>query len=521
MKTLRTIIRWTLGIEFLTTLKVYQLPFFMRLFSPADREFISPTRLWIDLIFIAASMVFGIAWWTLQTRKPSGRRWAIAASLLNVVYWVPPLFVYPRILSHLGIFPWIHISLGVVGLVAFSGKGAWAIPSEAAPSTAPKMGDGTSETVNKFADFIPALGGVAALSWLQYWVVNKKISSSHFGMPETLLHFFMAFLLTVAWMELATTVTGLALRMSPRAFAIGPLRWRMRDGRWVFKFAPVGFLSLGGISAFAPATTEYSLWRNIVNLAAVPMASLLAGVAAVWVANTSDADAPVQGGGLLAFFGAILLVTSATLLFPYRKRHNYSAGALLCQLWMGGPWADLQQVQFQVLSSLTTAMRPRTYDIEIIKRARGGVMHGTRAFMLETFAYCHFLDSCKIAEAGEALKQIEALYSECSAEIPAEQHTIFVFGTAYVLRDPVAARTWWTRMQAKKPTYFNVDYFRALSALKWVEGNLQGAVGDLEKSEAFAQGLPNAGAYEFDRYCCGLLRKAIDEPIFIDHNRLE
>jgi len=56
-----------------------------------------------------------------------------------------------------------------------------------------------------------------------------------------------------------------------------------------------------------------------------------------------------------------------------------------------------------------------------------------------------------------------------------------------------------------------VDYWLAASALLWIEGNLKDANESWEKAHALAQQLPQAGAYEFDRYCCSLLRKALDE----------
>jgi hypothetical protein len=66
-------------------------------------------------------------------------------------------------------------------------------------------------------------------------------------------------------------------------------------------------------------------------------------------------------------------------------------------------------------------------------------------------------------------------------------------------------------MESRKPTRFNVDYWRADSALHWIEGNLKEANKSWEKSNAMAHDLPKAGAYEFDRYCCSPLRKALDE----------
>jgi len=49
------------------------------------------------------------------------------------------------------------------------------------------------------------------------------------------------------------------------------------------------------------------------------------------------------------------------------------------------------------------------------------------------------------------------------------------------------------------------------AGLHWVEGNLKEANEAWNKSNGLAQQLPKAGAYEFDRYCCKLLRHALDE----------
>src|SRR5260370_29005625 len=69
----------------------------------------------------------------------------------------------------------------------------------------------------------------------------------------------------------------------------------------------------------------------------------------------------------------------------------------------------------------------------------------------------------------------------------------------------------WEHLEAKKPTRFNVDYWLAKSALHWSEGRLQDANQSWEKADALAQQLPRAGAYDFDRHCCSLLRHALDD----------
>jgi hypothetical protein len=85
-----------------------------------------------------------------------------------------------------------------------------------------------------------------------------------------------------------------------------------------------------------------------------------------------------------------------------------------------------------------------------------------------------------------------------------------VFGSAYLLRDGAGARKWWLVLEARKPTNLNVDYWRARSAASWMEGNLAEAKEALAKSDAEAEKLPKAGAYEFDRHLNGLLHEAIE-----------
>lgn len=70
---------------------------------------------------------------------------------------------------------------------------------------------------------------------------------------------------------------------------------------------------------------------------------------------------------------------------------------------------------------------------------------------------------------------------------------------------------WFEHMQMKNPTRLTPDYWRALSALHWIEGDLKEANEAWAKGNAMAKRLPKAGAYEFDRYCSSLLRRALDE----------
>jgi hypothetical protein len=94
------------------------------------------------------------------------------------------------------------------------------------------------------------------------------------------------------------------------------------------------------------------------------------------------------------------------------------------------------------------------------------------------------------------------------AILPVEFCTVFVFGKAYACRDAEAARQWWDRLEAKKPTRFNVDYWRAKASLAWVEGRGGDAKEALDKAMQEAEKLPAVGAYEYDLYCCELLGRS-------------
>jgi hypothetical protein len=130
--------------------------------------------------------------------------------------------------------------------------------------------------------------------------------------------------------------------------------------------------------------------------------------------------------------------------------------------------------------------------------------------LLRLLAYCYFLDHGDFGKAGEELEQAATIYNGSASDAPVEFVTPFVFASAYIWRDAEVARRWWVHVEAKTPR-MNADYWLAHTALHWVEGNLKGANDSWEKANALAQKLPAAGAYEFERYQCSLLRQALDQ----------
>jgi len=472
----------------------------------------------VPAVFSAMAFTFGRAWWTILRETPSARRWGIAASLLHTAAmlfavvadkWIPHRHAHHVPLSHVGLF----LAIGVIGVVVFSLRYKRPDLSKKLQQTASILGDGTSKFVNRLSGLVFFVVVDAAIVWRQHWNHARGIPTYQRGFLEDLLFITLIVLALTGLHELGHTSAGLALGMKLRAFFVGPFQWSVRDGRWEFHFDLKKILSGGGATGVVPTTAEFSTGGYLFMLAAGPLANMCAGVAALWIASSAGGISSVQARGELSLFGAFSLAVAICNLIPVRTKSNYTDGAKIYQILSGGPWGDFHRTILFVGSSTVTVLRPRDFSLQAMQRAAAGITQGFDGLVLRLFIHECYLDRKLMNEAGWALKEAETIFHESASEIPVELHTPFVFGNAYVLHDAVAAREWWGRMEAKKPTRFNVDYWRAKSALCWVEGDLQGADVAWAKCEAAAQKLPHAGAYEFDRYLCDLLRNAIDASV--------
>ena len=69
----------------------------------------------------ACCLVFGMAWWTILRRRPALRKWAIAANLILICFWWPPLLVGNwRLFWENQLGWWPVILIGTFGIVIFS-----------------------------------------------------------------------------------------------------------------------------------------------------------------------------------------------------------------------------------------------------------------------------------------------------------------------------------------------------------------------------------------------------------------
>lgn len=469
---------------------------------------------------VVLGIVYGMAWWTVKQGKRSARGWSIAASigmlLLSVPLTVASFYVVkysPRASTEFLIFVGLTVALGVIGLVVFARRNSIEQGPLAKPKPPRVAGDGTSRFLDAVA-WIVGVGGYfgGRYLWWQWGRANGMVPER----GHSNLAVFLAALLIMALLhESGHAITGLSLGMKLRMFVVGPFQWRIRDGRWKFNFQFAALFSGGGATAVVPTNPTQPRWQEICMIAAGPLANLITGLTATYAALVARGQWYEQYWWSLTLFSTLSLAVFLMNLIPFRPEAAYSDGARIYQLIQGGPWADLHRAMSVVTSTSVTSLRPKDYDINAIQRAELSFTQGRHALLLRLFASSYFIDCGMISQARDAVAEAERIYEESASDVPAPLLTVFVFDTAYLRRDAVAARLWWDRMEAKKPTHFGPDYWLAKSALCWIEGNLDDAHEAWEKGIVLAQKLPAAGAYEFDRYRYALLHQCLEKEAAI------
>ena len=458
-------------------------------------------------IFPLCAIVFAMAWWTSFNAKSSARIWGIIASLINIQTALFPILIPPHSVFNAFL---LILGVGIAGLVAFARPYDSSAEHVKADEMPAMPGDGTSNLLNKAMPLLALIAGGVAFFWWLRWIREKDIFIAHSN-SYLMLVCVLLFAIIVTLHEFGHTAVGLILGMKLRAFIVGPFQWCIHDGTWKFQFQLSRILMGGGATGIVPAVVDFPRWAYACMLLAGILVNAGTGIAALWLASASDPDSSSQAGGFLALFGAWSLMAAAVNLIPFRTQNNYSDGAQIYQLLANTVWADLHRAFGFAGASLVTPVRPRDYDMQTIARATRGISHGPHGLILRLLAYSHFFDKGDFATAGNELEQAALIYNKCASNVPGELLTVFVFGTAYIWRNAESTRAWWTQMEAKKPVRVNVDYWLAASALHWVEGAILNARASLEKANMLALQLPKAGAYDFQRYCCALLRHALDE----------
>lgn len=403
-----------------------------------------------------------------------------------------------------------------LGLAAFVPRSAGAPVVEVQPRIA---GDGTSNVFDVLVIVLSLAGYWMGWYWLERWGRNHGLDPAHglLGWEQLL----GALLINTAMHELGHASAAIALGMSLRAFIVGPFQFRLHAGKWRFKFAPSKILSGGGAMGAIPADPNQPIWREIVMIAAGPLASLLTGVVALTAALTAVDQPYAAYWEFLGITGLLGILSFFVNLIPMRPEALYSDGARIYQLLSGGRWAHLHRVETFVQATLITPLRPRDYDLQAIERASGEFTQGAPAVWLRLLATSHYIDCGLMAQAREANAQAESIFQASQPTLHPALFASLTIESAFFRRDAVAARQWADRIPAKSvQSEFPVDYWMAQAAVQWVENRLDEARASLRKAEEIGRTLPAAGAYNYDRDLCTLLAQAMDtqpsgEPVAV------
>jgi hypothetical protein len=449
------------------------------------------------------------AWWTLRKGLPSARRWTIAASIMNLLILLPVVEGQIHLASTaIWLVYAICGALGVLGLIA-----VWRFESDPdRPQPVQISGDGTS----KLKDWIAqgSSTGIVSLS-LGWW--TKWATFHHLVYPDMIpfiAQMQLAVLLTTFGHELGHLVAGWASRKTLRSFQVGPFQWRIRNGEWNFEFDLRKFYG-GSVGMVTPDLVNVRS-RKAFSLIGGPVASLLIGSIFMVVALETPGHAWERYWMFLCMLATFSISAFLVNMIPLKPESNYSDGAQLYQIVTNGPWARVHFAFAMVTTSLVTPVRPRDFDVDVLRRAADSVASGERGLLLRLFACLHYLDQNRIPEAVAAMEEAEALYPDSKFDRPGDICAEFVFVNAFYKRDLAAADMWWQRLEDSPKLDFDVDYWRAQTARLWLKGESAEAREAWEQGNALAQKLPAAGNYEFTRSCFAKLRAALDTPVRID-----
>jgi len=457
-------------------------------------------------VALGLASLFASAWWFVLRDHASGNHWGLAAGLAIAVFGLMLLRAFPlRPLNP----AWIPILVGIGSGTVFASEAARGRKVARKSPSRPIPGDGTSPLVNKLVLVAGAAGGIGGVRILLLWALAHGLQR---GMPPFFVpQMVFAILVVLAIHEAGHAVAGALLRMKVIGFVVGPFYWSYQHGKTRFIFRRAGLVAFGGQTMVAPTTMENFRNRKALQVAGGPIASLLAGAAAVAAIRAAPGRPWAGEWTVLAVFADITILVGLLNLVPFGNKSMYSDGAKLYQLLCGGLWTRYHRALGIISSIAVTTLRPRDYDIATLEEAAGTIARGRDEAFLWLCAYSFYLDSGRTAEAIAAIGKAEATCKEQSIDPPVEWCAAFVFANAVLRQDAAGARSWWNRMESNKTFHFTENLWTARGALALSESRIEESADALAKAEARAEHLPHTGSGESERGIAHRLRLAFDE----------
>lgn len=277
-------------------------------------------------------------------------------------------------------------------------------------------------------------------------------------------------------------------------FGVGPVNFSYGKGRWRLQMRWDKLF--GGHTIMIPTSPRYLRGRAMVLTLGGPVASLVLGaIGCICLILIPGPEWPAAVGRIVVLMTGFAIGDFIFNLLPMASEAQYSDGAKLWQLYRRGPWCDFHCAHHYMGLSQTTTLRPRDWPTDMVERAAEFASQLPEPAASFARTYAHFLDR---GQWEFALTWLEKAYL---AARPGSKlsHALAIdraFIEAYHRRDPWEAQRWFDQAPANEDS---TDYWRALSSVQAIRGDLPAATETWNKAWEIAQTRPANGIYDMDR----------------------
>jgi len=457
----------------------------------------------------ALALVYVMACWTFLRGKPSARAWGMAASATFLLLTLMIVYLDRRDgalsvpgMAHVEL---ITLSVGVVGLIAFSRRDVSAF----APVAKPEQGDGTHVWVSR-------LTVVAAITATWFALEGWERWARGLGLPEPgalicQLELLLAIPLMMFFHEAGHAAAAMTLRMKVCTFGMGPFVWSRWEGPWKFTFQRKQLCNPVGLTQVVPTRFDDFRWDKISQVAAGPVMSLLTGGVGGMLLLTAPGSPWEPAWYFLSVFATVSVVTALVNLIPFRIGGGYSDGAKLYQLIFSEAWTGYYREQIAGYAQWVTPLRPRDSDAESLWRVARWLPWGNERVQFQMLIVAHYFDCGSYREAVRVLEQTEAELRESPTKLSTHLLSVLVFYHAFLRQDAATARQWRDRA-LREPSEMRKDSDSgSLCALLLAEGRRAEAEDAWVRAQAWAAKLPQSGGGDLERDVVRILREWLDQ----------
>lgn len=450
----------------------------------------------ILLLPVPLSALYVTTWWTLRSGKPSGRSWALMASIATVLQGIP-IFVMSirdwdliqgKASTGFLILDALPFLVGIPGIVAFAPRNA--TQSLVKPEPERVQGDGTSRNMDRFALMVQV--AVIVLGGELWWRWARLHFHHRMGKTGGPLLWIAEFATVVFIHELGHIVAGYFCGMMLTGVIAGPLHFTQSNGKWNVKFERH---LLGAVAAgvrMIPCSPNRNRGGKIFQIAAGPLASLLSGLVFLYWAATIPSSQPGILWDFCSWTGILSLNIFILNIIPLRSQAFYSDGAKIYQALTHSVLDDYYWILSFNNSIGVTANRPRDYDLDALRRVLDSEVGRPLRVVFGLMESECLLERGLVEESADAVRKAQAAYEEQTETLTAGSICSFVFGHAILCADPGTARTWTERLEGSHGLDPEDRWFCS-AALACAEGRKDEAEGLLDKLDQF----------QIDRAPCG------------------